>query len=772
MKRVTAAESALESALESAIESAIEYAENIIETVREPLVVMNSELKILTVNDSFYRTFKVTPSETIGNFIYDLGNRQWDIPGLRVLLEEILPQNKICNDYEVDHVFQNIGHRTILLNARQIFRKDIGSQIILLAMDDITDRKQTELSLNERIKELNCLYSIITLFNLPDVPLDALLTRTVMCIPSAWQFTEIVEARIELDGQSFQTARFRETPWMQVSNIMVTGTQIGQVTVCYLEERPLGANGPFLIEERHLLDAIAEKIGYLIENHRVEAKMYRLSRVVEQSPVIIEITDLHGTIEYVNPKFTEVTGYGTDEAVGHNISLLSSDRTPPELHKKLWATISSGNTWEGELLNKRKDGGVYWVHATIAPFHDGKGRVTHYLAVKEDITEQKSTMAQLLHSQKLESIGQLAGGLAHDLNNILSVINGYAALAQLDTDKDTKQFNYLNEVITASSRAASLTNSLLAYSRKQEMSQHNQNLNALITTVGSFISRVIHDNIEFTLSLHDDPLVAYVDTVQIEQVLLNLATNARDAMPHGGSFTIATVAGDMDETFIATHGYGKVGLYAIITVTDSGHGMDNQTKRKAFSPFFTTKEVGKGTGLGLSMVMGIIKQHGGFIDLQSEPGRGSVFRLYLPLADTGAVAALTAEENLPLDRGLGTILIAEDDPATLSVLEDFLKMAGYTVITAIDGQDAVEKFTARRGEIDLVISDVIMPRKSGKAASDEIRGMSDTVKFVFVSGHSDHVIEREGNFGVDTEIIIKPILPFELLKRMRDILEN
>ena len=524
MMRVTAAESALESALESAIESALEYAENIIGTVREPLVVLDAELKILTVNDSFYRTFKVTPAETIGNFIFDLGNRQWDIPRLRVLLEEILPQNNICNDYEVDHVFQNIGHRTVLFNARQIFRKDLGSHITLLAMEDITD--------------------------------------------------------------------------------------------------------------------------------------------------------------------------------------------------------------------------------------------------------QKSTMAQLLHSQKQESIGQLAGGLAHDLNNILSVINGYATLTRLDMNKDTKQFNYLNEVITASSRAASLTSSLLTYSRKQEMNQHNQNLNALITTVGSFISRVIHDNIEFTLSLHDDPLVAYVDTVQIEQVLLNLATNARDAMPLGGTFTIATVAGDMDETFIATHGYGKVGRYAIITVTDNGHGMDNQTKRKAFSPFFTTKEVGKGTGLGLSMVMGIIKQHGGFIDLQSEPGSGSVFRLYLPLTDTGAVAAAPAEENLPLDKGLGTILVAEDDPATLSVLEAFLKMAGYTVITAIDGQDAVEKFAARRGEIDLVISDVIMPRKSGKAASDEIRGMSDTVKFIFVSGHSDHVIEREGYFDTDTEIVIKPILPFELLKKMRDILEN
>ena len=760
------------SASEQSLESALEYAENIIETVREPLVVLDSGLKILTANGSFYRTFKVTPAETIGNYIYDLGNRQWDIPRLRLLLEEILPLNTLFNDYEVDHVFQNIGHRTILLNARQIFRKDIGAHIILLTMEDITERKQTELSLNERIKELNCLYSIITLFNLPDVPLDALLTRTVMFIPSAWQFSEIAEARIEVDGQFFQTAHFRETPWMLVSTVTVNGTQVGEVKVCYLEERHAGANGPFLAEERHLLNAIAEKIGYLIENHHVETKLHRLSRVVEQSPVIIEITDLHGTIEYVNPKFTEVTGYSSDEAVGLNICMLSSDRTPPEVHKQLWATLGTGKTWEGEFLNKRKDGGMYWVHATIAPFYDGKGRVTHYLSVKEDITEQKSTMALLIHAQKMESIGQLAGGLAHDLNNIISVINGYATLAQLDINKDKKQFHYLNEVIAASSRAASLTRSLLTYSRKQEMSQHNQNLNALITTVGSFISRVIHDNIEFTLALQADPLTVYVDTVQIEQVLLNLATNARDAMPDGGTFTIATGAETIDERFVAAHGYGMVGTYAVITVSDSGFGMDAETKRTVFEPFFTTKEIGKGTGLGLAMVTGIIKQHDGFINLQSEPGSGSVFQLYLPLVNSASTVVEPPEQTFPTEKSSGTILVAEDDSATRAVLEDFLTMAGYTVITAKDGHEAVEKFAARSGDIDLVISDVIMPRKSGKSASDEIRRMSATVKFIFVSGHSDYVIEREGDFGADAEVIMKPIMPFELLKKMRGIFGN
>jgi PAS domain S-box-containing protein len=430
------------------------------------------------------------------------------------------------------------------------------------------------------------------------------------------------------------------------------------------------------------------------------------------------------------------------------------------------AQVFAGKSVSWELKNPKDE---RWYEVHNSPIYNGDGTVSMQTLIT-DITEKKSVMAQLLHAQKMESIGQLAGGLAHDLNNILTIVNGYGTLAQHGMDREQKQFRYLDEVIRATSRAASLTHSLMAYSRKQEMNQQRQNLNLLITTVGSFISRIIHDNITFTLSLAAEPLGVNVDTVQIEQVLLNLATNARDAMPDGGTFTIATAAGSMDERFIATHGYGSVGRYAIITATDSGHGMNAETKRKVFDPFFTTKEVDKGTGLGLAMVMGIIKQHGGFIDLQSEPGRGSVFQLYLPLVDMGESAAETAVLHLQMEIGSGTILLAEDDEDTRNAVAEFLTRAGYTVISAIDGQDAVEKFAADSGKIDLVISDVVMPRKSGKTACDEIRQMSENVKFIFVSGHADVVMKREGELGTDVEIIAKPILPYELLKSVRALM--
>ena len=628
----------------------MEYAENIVETVREPLLVLDSNLHIISANAAFYSTFKVTPAETIGNFIYELGNRQWNIPALRVLLENILPQNTVFNDYEVDHLFQNIGRKIIMLNARQIFRKDVGSHIILLAMEDITERRLKTIALSERLKELTCLYSIIDLCSEAGISRDKLFTEVVMLIPPAWQFPEVTEASIEIDGRLFQTAHFRETPWMLVSAITVHDKVIGEVRACYLQNRQTKDEGAFFIEEQILLNAIAGRLGRYIERN-----------------------DL---------------------------------------------------------------------------------------------------MEQLIHSQKIESIGELAGGLAHDLNNILSVINGYATLAQLAMDKEHIGFRYLDEVNRASSRAATLTRSLLAYSRKQEMNQENQDLNHLVETVGSFIKRIIRDNITFTTMLHADPLGVFVDTVQIEQVLLNLSTNARDAMPDGGSFSIATTAGSVNERFIADHGYGSVGSYAIITVTDSGCGMDEQTKRKVFDPFFTTKERNKGTGLGLSMVQGIIRQHGGFIDLQSEPGRGSVFQLYLPMVDTKEIAVEEPEEqqSIKIGKNFGTILVAEDDADTRDAMAAFLTRAGYTVITAIDGQDAVVKFAARTGKIDLVVSDVCMPRKSGKVASEEIRKMSRSVKFIFVSGHADEVIWRGEWFGPDFEIMAKPILPFELLQKIMDLL--
>jgi len=563
---------------------------------------------------------------------------------------------------------------------------------------------------------------------------------------------------------------------MLVSDITVHGTKIGQLKLCYLEERQASDEGPFLIHERHLLGAIAEKLGLYFGRKQAITELQesntRFNQLAEKSGTVVWEVDAEGLYTYISHVSEALLGYRPNEVVDR---MHFYDMHPESGRDAFKEAALAVFKLKEQFINfenrvQAKDGHIVWVSTTGIPILDDAGTLLGYRGSDTDITEKKSTMEQLIQSQKMESIGQLAGGLAHDLNNILTVINGYAILAKNGLSKEQFEFQCINTILEASSKASSLTHSLLAYSRKQEMSQQNQNLSPLIETVGSFIKRIIRDNIEFTLSLQDDPLTVYVDTLQIEQVLLNFATNARDAMPNGGTFSIASSVGSIDKQYISSHGYGKVGDYALITVSDTGCGMDAETRRKVFDPFFTTKELGKGTGLGLSMVMGIIKQHGGFVDVESEPGKGTVFHLYLPLVKTEVVVSAPETEEVLMEKASGTIMIVEDDECTRAMLEDLLIRAGYTVIAAVDGQDAAEKFAARKDDIQLVISDVSMPRKSGKAACDEIRLMSDKTKFIYVSGHTYNVIEREVELGADAEVIVKPIMPFKLLRRIKELI--
>ncbi len=637
----------------------------------------------------------------------------------------------------------------------------------------ITKRKLAESVLKERGKELDCLFNIINLMSFPGASFEEILAKIVWLIPSGWQHPEITEARIVINGNYYQTPRFMETPWMLTREIYKNEKPIGLVEVCYLEERHLEDEGPFFIEEINLLNAIAEKLSLASEYRdaarELQESVTRYDRLAEQSGTMIWEVDANGLYTFVNHVSKAVFGYRPKEMIGLMHFFDVFPESERDAIKKRVAPIfkNKQNVINFENKTTTKDGRQLWWTTNAIPILSEDGTLLGYRGSDTDITEKKNLTEQLMHSQKMESIGKLAGGLAHDLNNILTVINGYATMLKFSIPQHEEP----QQILKATTRAASLTHALLAYSRKQSMQQSNQNLNLLIADVGAFIKRILHDNIEFTLSLANDPLFVFADKVQIEQVMLNFTTNARDAMPRGGTFSIATSAGRIDEGYIATHGFGEIGSYAIITVSDTGHGMDAETVLKVFDPFFTTKEVGKGTGLGLSMVFGIVRQHGGFIDLQSEPGKGSVFRIYLPLVDAEMVEDGPVENDELMEAASGTtLLLAEDDPTTLFMMAEFLKKAGYTVVTAVDGQDAVEKFAAHKDEIKLVISDVIMPRKSGKTACDEIREMVKTTKFIFVTGHSRAEFGHEDTPDTDDVMMIKPLLPFELLSKIRELL--
>jgi CheY-like chemotaxis protein len=372
----------------------------------------------------------------------------------------------------------------------------------------------------------------------------------------------------------------------------------------------------------------------------------------------------------------------------------------------------------------------------------------------------------------MEAVGLLASGIAHDFNNILSAIVGYGSLLQTKMKSDDPLRESVDQILVSAERAAEVTHSLLAFSRKQVMKPKPVNIDAMMKRSEKLLSRLIGEDIEVRTNFAGKHLVSMADTGQLEQVLLNLATNARDAMPQGGCLTLETQLVELDNNFIQDHGYGEPGMFAVISVTDTGSGMGKENMGKIFEPFFTTKEVGKGTGLGLAMVYGIIKQHNGYITVYSEPEKGTTFRIYLPtIKAEEEVIIKSAEEPLP-SRGNETILVAEDDSALRRLFSTVLQEYGYKVILAEDGEDAIKKFMDNNYKIQLVMLDMIMPRKSGKEAYNEIIKFRPDIKTLFSSGYTADRLDKDSLHKEGVDFIMKPSSPKDLLKKVREMLDK
>jgi two-component system cell cycle sensor histidine kinase/response regulator CckA len=418
-------------------------------------------------------------------------------------------------------------------------------------------------------------------------------------------------------------------------------------------------------------------------------------------------------------------------------------------------------------LIKFKDGRVYERYS--APQVVDRVIVGRLICYR-DLTEQKNLEHQLRHAQKMEALGTLAGGVAHDFNNILTVIMGFCNLTSLQLDHRSPLRNNLDQIMAASERALSLTNSLLAYSRKQGMNIKAMELNGAVLNVEKFLARLIGEEIELVTRLSAERLTVMADSGQLEQVLTNLAANARDAMERKGCLIIDTRKIEIDQDFVRLHGYGKPGSFALISISDTGSGMDQVTREKIFEPFFTTKEVGCGTGLGLSIAYGIVKQHDGYINVYSEPGRGTTFNIYLPLVDREQEAAASRELQVP--GGSETVLLAEDDQGVRALVKTVLAGSGYRVLEARDGEEAVRSFREFGEEIDLLVMDVVMPRKNGKEALLEIQALKPGVKAIFISGYTADIIDKNGLIDAGLHLLNKPLLPNQLLAKVREVLDE
>ncbi|MEE9613816.1 MAG: PAS domain S-box protein [Thermodesulfobacteriota bacterium] len=511
-------------------------------------------------------------------------------------------------------------------------------------------------------------------------------------------------------------------------------------------------------ELRRKLDEL-KKANVANMQAEAEEEIRKLSRAVEQSPATVLITDTNGDIEYVNPKFTELTGYSFEEVKGKNPSVLKTGHTKEEVYRDMWGKISSGGEWKGEFLNRKKNGELYWENAHISAIKDQQGNITHYLAVKEDITARKAAEKEALRAQKLESVGLLAGGLAHDFNNLLTSIIGNVSLAKLSFSPNDNLYLRLDKAEKASRRAAELTRQLLTFSRRGE---------TLIKTVS--VAEVVREALDIALRgtditeeavIPDDLLSVEADEGQISQVISNLIINAKQAMPCGGAVRVECKNVTLKEGDPSGLGAGR---YVTVSVRDNGAGMGEKVLQKIFDPYFTTKETG--SGLGLATSYSIIKNHDGHIAVESKPGCGATFTVFLPASVKGVEKEKDGEEAIV--KGNGRILVMDDDTSVGDFVCASLEHSGYEVRFVSEGSRAVEEYRKAK-EDGVPFSAVIMDLtvKGGMGGRETIKMLlreDPDVKAIVSSGYSnDPAMTRPKEYGFK-ETIAKPYRAAELSK--------
>ena len=513
----------------------------------------------------------------------------------------------------------------------------------------------------------------------------------------------------------------------------------------------------------------------ITERKQAEEAHTRLATAVAQAAETIVITDLAGNIEYVNPAFERNTGYTATEALGQNPRILKSGKQDAEFYRRMWAVLRGGETWSGHFSNRRKDGTVFEEEATISPIRDAAGKIVSYVAVKRDVTRELELEAQFRQAQKLEAVGQLAAGVAHDFNNILAVIQMQAGLIRLDAPAAGNPAgtgtDYAAEIEKACHRAANLTNQLLLFSRKQPLQLRDQDLNEVIPGIAKMLQRVLGEHIQMVIKLSPQPLTVHADTGMLDQLLMNLTVNARDAMPQGGTLELVTTAVEFDETTAAQNPRARPGTFACVRVGDTGCGIAPEVRPRIFEPFFTTKEPGQGTGLGLATVYGIVQQHQGWIEVASEVGRGTSFRIYLPRLATGAGKAAGWSSFGEVRPGHETILLVEDDAALRGSISGALTRFGYQVLAAANGAEAMALWKTQRAAIRLLLTDLVMPGgMSGKDLAELLQQQDPKLKVVYASGYRAE-ISAEG-FEEGVNFLTKPFEMQQLAQIIRNRLDQ
>jgi two-component system cell cycle sensor histidine kinase/response regulator CckA len=494
----------------------------------------------------------------------------------------------------------------------------------------------------------------------------------------------------------------------------------------------------------------------------------KLQAIIETSPLAVVTLDLDARVLAWNPAAERMFGWSAVEALNQVLPVV-----PEPERQELLAAVRKGEPLLGvEKHRLRKDGSAIEVTLWTAPLHDPAGEVRGVLGMYADVTESKQLEEQLRHAQKMEAVGRLAGGIAHDFNNILTVIAGYGQMIADRGEDEGVLAEEVQEILKAADHASALTSQLLVFSRRHVVSQESIDLNAVVAKLERMLRRIIGEDIELATVACPDLWQVRADAAQIEQVIMNLAINARDAMPDGGLLVIETANVELDAAYARSHVGVKEGEHVMLAVSDTGRGIPPEVRSRLFEPFFTTKERGKGTGLGLSTVYGIVQQSGGDIRVHSEPGKGTCFRIYLPRVDASQTKTASAPGPSPAERGSETVLVAEDEPGVRALVRDVLQQHGYEVLEALDVDHALQICREHPGQIGLLLTDVVMPVMSGRELAERASEIRPDIKVLYMSGYTDNIMVHHGITPTDTRFLQKPFTPVVLARKVRETLDQ
>jgi len=559
-------------------------------------------------------------------------------------------------------------------------------------------------------------------------------------------------------------------------DIVVNADKQQMIELLFATSEELSDSNRHLEEARLALEEQARTLERKVEQRTREVAEERafLRHVIDTSPNFIFAKDRQGRFTLVNRAVAEAYGTTVEGLLGKNDADFNPDPEEVEAFRRDDLEVMDSGREKivpaevvTDAAGKRR-----WLYTVKRPLLGPDGVAQQILGVSTDITDRKQAEDQLRQSQKIEAIGQLAGGVAHDFNNLVGVIIGYGDLLAKDLGPQHPGMRRLEQIRKAADRAAALTRQLLAFSRKQVLQPKVLDLNAVVTDFETMLRRLIPEHIQLVTALQEGLGRVKADPSQIEQVIVNLAVNARDAMPQGGRLILETADVDFDDSYLPTHPGARPGPQVMLAVSDTGHGIDRQTQARIFEPFFTTKEPGKGTGLGLSTVYGIVKQSGGYIMVYSEPGRGSVFKVYLPRVEEEVEAPGREGPAAPRPTASETVLLAEDEGALRAIIREILEDGGYTVLEGATPDEALSVAHAHEGPIQLLLTDVVMPRMSGRELARQVAALRPDLKVLYMSGYTDEAVTHDGVLEPGAEFVQKPFTADALLRKVRRVLDR